>query len=284
MAENVGKDGSCLKRARALVLASSFVVAGIGPLVSATAASAGGHDPVALGVRGSHGGGGGGSVNLADHGGLVLPAPTVYTIWWGPSSAWSGDVQGGMASFFTGLDNSSYLNTASQYMRGASATVASGSVGIDSSAPPRKVSPSTLGAEALKVFKTVDPNGVYFVFTSNFPSGGGFCAWHGPTTVNGTTISVAYMPNTTGVAGCDPGNLYGVPGSQGLRSLANVTAHEFMESITDPLISAWYDNSGSEIGDKCAWMFSGPVTLSKTSWQLQEEWSNSGSHCVQTTP
>jgi hypothetical protein len=52
-----------------------------------------------------------------------------------------------------------------------------------------------------------------------------------------------------------------------------------MESATDPLPGgatyAWIDKSGSEIGDKCAWQFSGPVTLSNGSeWQLQQEWSN----------
>ena len=39
---------------------------------------------------------------------------------------------------------------------------------------------------------------------------------------------------------------------------------------------------GSEIGDKCAWLFTGPVTLSNGSvWQLQEEWSNAVTGCVQ---
>jgi hypothetical protein len=72
--------------------------------------------------------------------------------------------------------------------------------------------------------------------------------------------------------------------SEGLRSLANVSAHEYMEAITDPSISAWYDSSGSEIGDKCAWQFKSAVTLpGGSTWQLQEEWSNNTSGCVQTT-
>ena len=115
-----------------------------------------------------------------------------------------------------------------------------------------------------------------------------FCAWHSYYTVGGQNISIAYMPNTSGVAGCDPGNLYGVPGSQGLRSLANVTSHEFMEAVTDALPGSstygWIDSSGSEIGDKCAWTFGGAVTLSNGSvWQLQKEWSNAVTGCVQTT-
>ena len=159
---------------------------------------------------------------------------------------------------------------------------------FDSSTPPKKVSASTLGSEVAKVYGgQLDPAGIYFVYTSNFPSGGGFCAWHDFTPVNGQDVAVAYMPNTTGVAGCDSGNQYGDPShSQGLSSLANVTAHEFMEAVTDTWPAqgslAWVDGSGSEIGDKCAWQFAGPVTLSNgTRWQLQEEWSNAISGCAQ---
>ena len=90
------------------------------------------------------------------------------------------------------------------------------------------------------------------------------------------------MPNTTGVAGCDPGNLYNCNGySQGTRSIANVTSHEYMEAITDANASAWYDSGGSEIGDKCAWQFSSCVNLSTGNWQLQKEWSNAITGCAQ---
>jgi hypothetical protein len=39
---------------------------------------------------------------------------------------------------------------------------------------------------------------------------------------------------------------------------------------------AWYDGSGQENGDKCAWTFNVPsVTLSDGSqWKVQGEWSN----------
>ena len=217
--------------------------------------------------------------NLVDRGGPVLSSSHTYAIFWGPSGAWSSDVQSGLASLFGGFGGSNYLGIAGQYMRGATiGSTYSGSMS-DTSAPPKQVSASMLGAEVQKLYRSIDPAGIYFVYTSNFPSGGAFCAWHSFATVNGQDVPVAYMPNTTGVAGCDPGNPYNLTGSQGLRSLASVTAHEFMESVTDPLPGgatyAWIDRSGSEIGDKCAWQFGGPVTLSNNShWQLQEEWSN----------
>jgi hypothetical protein len=109
-----------------------------------------------------------------------------------------------------------------------------------------------------------------------------YCAWHSAGTCNGSIIQVAYMPNTTGIVGCDPGNLYNCNTySQGTRSLANVSSHEFMEAITDPDLNAWYDSGGAEIGDKCAWQFASCVNLTSGSWQLQKEWSNATSGCVQ---
>jgi serine protease len=176
-------------------------------------------------------------------------------------------------------------------MRGASVSTSFHTNLFDTSAPPTG-SPSTsaIVSEACSVINAAglapDTNAVYHVYTSNFPGGRvSFCAWHGSGTCNGVTIQVAYMPNTTGIAGCDPGDLYGCNSySQGTRSLANVSSHEYMEAITDPdSPNAWYDSAGAEIGDKCAWKFSSCVNLGSAggSWQLQQEWSNKVSGCVQ---
>ena len=242
----------------------------------------------AMGFRNAaaHAGTSGG--NLIDHGGKVLAASNTYVIWWGNSAAWPSDVQSGIGSFFGGLNGTRFLNDGLQYMRGAAISTAYQGARFDSSTPPRKIQPSTLGTEVQKIYGTsLDPNGIYFVMTSSFPGSGGFCAWHSLTTVGSQQIAVAYMPNTNGQAGCDPGNLYGVTGSEGLRSLVNVTSHEYMEAITDALPAsstlAWQDSAGAENGDKCAWTFGGPVTLNNGSvWQLQQEWSNAVTGCVQT--
>jgi hypothetical protein len=244
----------------------------------------------ALGFRGQAGGPNAtSSSNLVDHGGKVLAGSHTYAIWWGNQSAWASDVQPGMASFFSGLNGTSFLNTGTQYMRGASVSSSfKGSV-VDTSAPPKRVSASTLGNEVAKMFPSpLDSSAIYFVFTSNMPSGGNYCAWHSYATVSGQNIAVAYMPNISGMAGCDPSNPNNLTGSEGLRAIANVTSHEFFEAITDTLPGSstygWVDSSGSEIGDKCAWQFGPSVTLSNsTVWRLQEEWSNATSGCVQTS-
>jgi hypothetical protein len=136
---------------------------------------------------------------------------------------------------------------------------------------------NTIAANGL----TPDPSAIYVVLTSNFPKGVNYCAWHSWGSCNGTTIQVAYMPNTTGVSGCNDPQFTCNAHSQGTDSIANVLSHEISEAITDPQGSAWYDSSGSEIGDKCAWTFQNCVNLTSSSWQLQREWSNKASGCLQ---
>ena len=266
---------------------AGLLAAGIAATVSVQGAGASGVAAHNLHTRGLKTGSS--TSNLIDHGGEVLLSSNTYALWWG--SGWAGDVKPGITTLFQGFQGSAYLGIAQQYMR-TSTTIGSIFAGAttDSSSPPSKVSPSTLGNEVVKVYglKNIVANGIYFVYTSNFPRGGNFCAWHSyATTSTGVRFAVAYMPNTTNVAGCNPGTQFGDPTqSEGLRSLANVTAHEFMESVTDTLPAngtyGWIDSSGSEIGDKCAWQFASTVTLgNKSVWQLQEEWSNAAGGCVQ---
>ena len=154
--------------------------------------------------------------------------------------------------------------------------------------PAHSPSTATIANEVAKVLSangiSPDPNAIYFVYTSNFPHAN-FCAWHSAGAIGAATVQIAYMPNSAGVAGCDPGDLYKANTySEGTRSLADSTAHEFMEATTDPVpISGWADKNGQEIGDKCNFVYSAPVKLAnKSVWQLQEEWSNAAGGCVQT--
>jgi hypothetical protein len=268
------------------ILAAMFAVSTLIACSGATTDEGTPDDPNVLQFRDTRTSTSGG--NLIDHGGKTLPTSNTYAIWWGSPTAWASDVQSGLDSMFEGLNGTTFLGISNQYMRGSTSTSAFHTNWTDTSAPPNhSPSTSTIVGEACKVLtangQTPDATGIYFVYTSNFPHAN-FCAWHSHGTCNGVDIQVAYMPNTTGVSGCNPlgvANLSCNGLSEGAQSLANVTSHEFMETITDADISAWYDSSGSEIGDKCAWKFSGCVSLSTGSWQLQEEWSNAVSGCVQ---
>jgi hypothetical protein len=231
------------------------------------------------------GGKSGGSSPLVDHGGTVLPASSVYAVYWGPSSDFPSDLQAGMDSLLTGFGGSSYLGIAQQYMRGASmSNVYQGAV-ADSSAPPSHAPTSAaLGQEVCKLFPSPDPSGLYIVFTSNAPNIK-YCAWHAKATCNGVTFQVAYMPNQAQLPSCSPytaANLHCNGYSDGTVTIADSVAHEFMETVTDAHIDAWYDQNGQEIGDKCDYHYTTCVSLSNaTSWQIQAEWSNAINGCQQ---
>ena len=56
--------------------------------------------------------------------------------------------------------------------------------------------------------------------------------------------------NLDGDAGCDPKSTIAGT-SQGLAALANISAHELSEALTDPELNAWYDTAGNENSDAC---------------------------------
>jgi serine protease len=65
-----------------------------------------------------------------------------------------------------------------------------------------------------------------------------------------------------------------------------VGGHEQAETETDPQLNAWFDASGSEIGDKCAWVnlqdtAFGGSTIGTNEFATQPLWSNSANGCVQ---
>ena len=213
------------------------------------------------------------------HNGTVLVANKTMAIFWG---SWGspGDIITGFDSFFSGFGGSGYAGDSTEYT-GSNGQVSSSSTYLghvlDTSAPPKR-SPSvaTMVAEACKITNNnPDPNALYLMYTSNFPRQNSFCAWHSyGNCSNGAPVQVANMPNTTGIAGCDPADTW-TTNSQGLASLANVTGHELSETITDPRNGGWYDANGQENGDKCAWVFNHVVTLKNGAlFKIQMEWSN----------
>ncbi len=225
--------------------------------------------------------GGGGSPNLIDHGGPVLQTSQAEAIFWGSNwnnASFAGDKMDGLATFFSGFGGSNFAGTNTEYSNITKSMSYIGRVIDATTEPPRKaLTVSQAVAEACKVTgNNPAANGVYFIYTSTTAGHVNYCAWHSwGNCSNGAPIQVAYMPNIDGIAGCDPGgDLHGH--SQGLAALANVTAHELSEAITDPQLSAWFDASGQENADKCAWVFPNDVTLSnRTIWRLQGNWSNS---------
>lgn len=89
------------------------------------------------------------------------------------------------------------------------------------------------------------------------------------------TVQFGFFYNVDGDPGCDPQGSSGLH-SKGLAALANVSGHELSETLTDRHLDAWYDASGEENADTCAWSFGTPLLkfLSRTEWKIQGNWSN----------
>ena len=151
--------------------------------------------------------------------------------------------------------------------------------------------PTGLGVE----YFLFTPPGLGSCFDSN-PNDGcydpeltsGYCAYH--SNIGGTTL-YANMP-WADISGCQypaPDNPY--PNDDGADTVINVVSHEQNETMTDPLGNAWFDSSGFENGDECAWLsetthFNGigdySQTINSDEYMMQFEWSNRKNNCVGT--
>jgi hypothetical protein len=220
------------------------------------------------------------SPNMTYHGGVIMPSASVKTIFWGTSWSSSDPKIAGLQSFYEGFNQSDYAATSDEY------TGSNGQVGlnahfmsavVDNSKASGGGSTSAILAEACKSFTgPYDGNAYYAVYT-DLPRGkAGYCAWHSSGTCSGSTVRFAFFWKLDGDAGCDPQDTTtGHP--EGLAALANVSAHELSEARTDPgSPGGWYDSSGAENGDKCAWAFNRDSVAfpNSTRWKLQGEWSN----------
>lgn len=244
------------------------------------------------------------SSNLTYHGGPVMTGTAnVYAIFWEPT----GNVQSGYNSliqrYFGDVNGTGLYNNNTQYKN---------SSGGDASAEHLVASWTDTGAYPETPLLDSDMqnevthaqqvngwsssiNNVFFVFlqanedlcfdsslsqcASNY-----FCAYHNSF---GTNTLYAAMPYAASFS-CNPGG--NLPNNNDADLTINVTSHEQMEAATDPLGNAWYDRSGNEIGDKCAWKFGtrssngGDVVWNGHSYLVQKEWDNAKRGCVLSGP
>lgn len=229
------------------------------------------------------------SPNMTYHNGKIMPTVVSKAIFWGPSwanASFAGDKITGLDGWYTGHKGSNYAATANEY------TGTNGQVGsttlthqghiIDTSKAAGGGNTSTILAEVCKqvtagaIVPDAAGNGYYPVYTDVKRGTATYCAWHSYGTCSGVTVQIAYFFSLDGDSSCDPADASGAH-SQGLAALANVTGHEIEEARSDPASpGAWYDASGNENGDKCAWTFGAPqVTFADGSkWKIQGEWSN----------
>jgi len=225
------------------------------------------------------------SPDLIWHGGPILPSTTTASIFWGThwsNSAFVGDKITGLDSWYKGIGGSAYGATDDEWT-GTGATQVTDSISyqghlIDTSAAPSHApQTSAILNEVCKVvpLSQLVANGYYAVYVDTPRGHTNYCAWHSAASCGSVPVEFAFFFNLDGDPGCDP-QFTITTESQGLAALANVTGHELSEARSDPELNAWYDSSGAENSDKCAWTFGGPfVTFSnRTKWKIQGNWSN----------
>jgi len=220
-------------------------------------------------------------VDMTWHNGAILTSEVAENIFWGPSwsnSTFAGDKITGLDTYLVGFSNSNYAKTCDEY------TGTDGTVGpaltsnghlIDLSTASGGSNTGAILAEVCKEITNPNSKGIYNVYTDIPRGNAGYRAYHTAGSCGGPQVQFAFYWELDGDAGCDPvDNTTGH--SQGLAALANVTGHEMSEARTDPANGGWYDATGNENGDKCAWTFNVPhVTFSSGSiWKIQGEWSN----------
>jgi hypothetical protein len=270
---------------------------------------------------------------LMYHGGPIMyPYIQIYTIFWGPPrlqngsgtafSAKYGQINHYLAAFFGGH---ALQNIATQYYQTAGSTTtyvqnagyaagyyldtspypASGCT--DSHTPGNCVTDAQIRAEIAKVMSingwTGGINKIFILFTSwregsCFDSSSTscaytqYCAYHSFFMQGSTPVIYANQPYAD-TSTCHISGQTWPNGDDGDLA-ANTASHEISESITDPLLNAWFDNSGNEIGDLCNFVFGtntwpGPSAPGNQMWngvvfELQQEWDNNAGACASAGP
>ncbi len=146
-------------------------------------------------------------------------------------------------------------------------------------------------------------NTMFLLFTSSgegscIPTSNGpacaytdYCAYHSYINVGGKAVIYGNEPygdiNVCQVPGTPSPN-----GDPAADTAATAASHELTEAITDPLLNAWYDSNGYEIGDKCAYNYGTNTWDSGQAnqmwygffFELQMEYDNHTGTCVQVGP
>jgi hypothetical protein len=278
------------------VLAAAVAILCLGWVVGASsAARAGGRPSLAVGpasgivhARGAHNKAPGRHYQLLLwNGGPVIHSTAVVPVFWGTSwsnSSFSGDKVTGLDYWYSHVGGTAYLHTNSEYYDGSgnvntTSVSKSGDLNDFTATPAGAPSTSQVLDEVRKVTGGHPvANAYYPVYSDQRRGNAGYCAWHSSGTINGIRVQFGFFFSLDGDAGCDPQAPTNLGHSQGLSALANVSGHELSEMLTDPQLNAWYDRQGAENADKCAWTFSGLVTVGAQQWKIQGNWSNAAAN------
>lgn len=243
--------------------------------------------------------------NLNYNGGPVMGGTTsVFAIFWEPTSNVSANYNNLLQRYFGDIGGSALYNNNTQYTDSGgnvpSNAVLAGAF-VDNTPYPESplldsdIQNEVSNAQAINGWSS-SINNVFFVFLeagqdlcfdASFSqcASNTFCAYH--STFGANTIYAA-MPYAASFSCLAPGQTQ--PNGDDADVTINVASHEQMEAATDPLLNAWFDASGQEIGDKCNFTFGPPdggggdITINGDPYEVQQEWDNAVSGCVMAGP
>lgn len=211
---------------------------------------------------------------ISNHGGPVMTGTIhVYVIWYGNWNQGNGtDTPAGqqlVRDFLNNIGNSPYFNINTTYA-GVGGAVTLNGESTDTGSQGTRLSDSKVKAVVSSAISggtlPKDTNAVYFVLTSsNVAESSGFCSrycgWHTYSTISSSNIKYSFVGNASRcLSGCAAQTI-SPNGNAGVDGMISVIAHELEEAATDPNLNAWYDSSGAENADKCAWTFGSKLTL-----------------------
>jgi hypothetical protein len=237
-----------------------------------------------------------GSGALIDHGGPEIPTAKFYPIYWNSSVSSSTETSGGhssieqqMVDFVQSFSGSSSYTMIQQYgtQNQISATIANQGSVIRSEPTKGSIRDGQIQSFLSGLFAAgavpADPNAVYGIY---FPPGmkiqlqgmscSSFCGYHNYYTygngANAKRIKYAVFPYLNCSACKISANAIVAD------MLTIVVSHEIREAVTDPQLNAWFDSSGYEADDKCAWH--NLYYMPGTNLLVQPEYSNQHGGCV----
>lgn len=234
---------------------------------------------------------------ISYHGGPVMEGAThVYYIWYGDWSKDSG-ANAILTDFANNIGGSPYFNINTTYgdtVANVENSVQYVSSASDSGSLGTKLTDNDIWTIATNAISSgalpLDNRGVYFVLTApGVAETSGFltqyCGWHSYGTYGSTNVKVAFVGDPAGPneANCAAQTGSSPNGDPAADAMASIIAHELEESVTDPLLNAWYDSSGEENADKCAWTYGNVyavnsayanMQLGARNYLIQQDWLN----------
>jgi hypothetical protein len=243
-----------------------------------------------------------GSSNLIYHQpGPVIPHAKVVFIFWGPNFANVSHPDHAYATTLQAFRNqfgtTGEFNVITQYYQivgGVQTFISQNNLGsgtadwFDTSTPPTKVTDSIVqgevaaytasnGIDDSTIYEVVIPSSSYSDDGSGNTSCGGpnlrYCAYHGYFNSGSHAVKYSIEP-WPGCGGCQ------VSGWSTVQNQEHFVCHETREAVTDQQLNAWFDRSGNEADDKCAW--SPAPFIGTGGYSYQYEWSNASRSCVKT--